>query len=77
MSEEYITKQICDLHRENLLFRQDSCEKRVDGILEELQEVRQLQKMILYTLIFVAVGTCFTLAGVILGRGVDFGWLVP
>jgi hypothetical protein len=71
-----ISPEICALHREVITTKIAACESRVDGILEELQEVRQLQKTILYTLIFIAIGVICTLAGVVLGRGVDFGWIV-
>jgi hypothetical protein len=61
-----------------------ACNERVDGILDEIKGVRQaqtavmdLQRVILYAIIVVAFGVIFTLAGVIMGRGVDFGWIVP
>ena len=78
MGEEvFVSENICKLHREVIDTKMEACNGRIDGILEELQEVRQLQKTILYTVIFIAIGVCCTLFGVVVGRGVDFGWLIP
>jgi hypothetical protein len=76
-SDTYTTNQMCELHRAVLTGKIEASDRRVDGILEELQEVRALQKTILYTLIFISIGVAFTLMGVILGRGFDFGWVLP
>lgn len=65
------------MHRELIDTKMAACNDRVDGILEEIQGVRTLQKNILHTLFFIALGVACTLAGVVLGRGFDFGWLIP
>jgi hypothetical protein len=68
---------MCSLHREVLNTKMEACDRRVDGILDEIKEVRQLQKNIQWTLLFIAIGVGYTLIGVILGRGFDFGWVIP
>lgn len=65
------------MHRELINTKLAACNDRVDGILEEIKGVRELQKNILRTLFFIAVGVACTLAGVVLGRGFDIGWLIP
>ena len=72
-----VSPEMCSLHREVIEAKLLVCNERVDWILEELKGVRDLQKQILYTLIFLSVGVSLTLFGVLIGRGVDFGWLVP
>ena len=79
---EVITPDVCKLHREVIDTKIDALKQkdmtqdtRMQGIEEKIEEVFALQKTILYVIIFVAVGTCLTLLGVILGRGIDFGWL--
>ena len=74
---EYITPEMCYLHRQVLDAKIAACNKRVDGILAEIQGVRDLQKQILYTLVAIGFGVAFTLFGVIVGRGFDFGWIIP
>lgn len=74
---EYITPEMCNLHRQVLDAKIAACDKRVDGILAEIQGVRDLQKQILYVLVAIAFGVAFTLFGVIVGRGFDFGWIIP
>ncbi len=73
---EYITPELCHLHREVLRVQVEACDKRVDGILEELQTVRELQNSIRNYIIFIAAGVALTLFGVVLGRGFDFGWIL-
>lgn len=75
--DKYVTGEMCSLHRQVIDTKMDACNQRVDGILEEIQGVRDLQKNILYALMFIAVGVACTLAGVVLGRGFDFGWIMP
>lgn len=69
--------EVCALQREVLETKLEACNNRVDGILQEIQAVRDLQKNIYYTLIFISLGVVCTLLGVVLGRGIDFGWLIP
>jgi hypothetical protein len=77
MDGEYVPRSECILHRELIITKIDASEKRVDGILEEIKEVRQLQKNIQWTLFFIAAGVICTLFGVVMGRGFDFGWIIP
>jgi hypothetical protein len=74
---DYVTTTTCALHRELIETKLEACNARVDGILTEIQGVRDLQRMILYALIAIGFGVACTLAGVIVGRGLDFGWLIP
>jgi len=73
---EAITPEICRLHRELINEKIASCDARVDGIYEELRAVRDLQVSIRNTMIVIAAGVILTLLGVLLGRGVDFGWII-
>jgi hypothetical protein len=68
---------MCKLHREVIDTKVAACNQRVDGVLEAVQEVRSLQKTIMITLLVIAIGVGCTLFGVIMGRGIDFGWLIP
>lgn len=79
-----VTQEMCKLHRElveakigALKDKDNILENRMCGIEKGIEDVRALQKTILYTIIFVAFATVTTLMGVILGRGIDFGWLIP
>jgi len=71
-----MTEKTCELHRAVITTRLESVELQTKSIFAEIEEVRNLQKMILYALIFIAMATICTLLGVILGRGLDFGWLI-
>ena len=81
---ETVTTKICDLHREVIESKlqvlkgaDKAIEARMLGIEKGIEEIRGLQKNIYYALIAISVGVTLTLLGVILGRGVDFGWLIP
>jgi len=83
MTEEIVKSDVCRLHREvidakieTLKQKDHALDKRMEGIENKIQEVFDLQRTILYVIIFIAVGTILTLIGVLLGRGVDFGWLL-
>jgi hypothetical protein len=80
---ETITPDVCRLHREvidskieTLKQKDDSLDNRMERIENGIEEVRGLQKTILYALIGISVGVALTLFGVLLGRGIDFGWLI-
>jgi hypothetical protein len=82
-AETNITPNVCQLHRdviyakiETLTQKDNALDRRMEGIENKIQEVFDLQRTILYVIIFIAVGTCLTLSGVLLGRGIDFGWLI-
>jgi hypothetical protein len=81
---ESISPSMCALHREvintklEMLSGVDAAiEGRMVRIEDGIDEIRQLQKNIYYALIAISIGTVLTLMGVILGRGIDFGWLIP
>lgn len=81
---ETVTPDVCKLHREvidakieTLKAKDDSLDARMERIEDGIDEVRALQKTILYALIGIAFGVVATLFGVVLGRGIDFGWLIP
>jgi len=80
---ETVTPDVCRLHREvidskieTLKQKDDSLDNRMERIENGIEEVRGLQKTILYALIGISVGVALTLFGVLLGRGIDFGWLI-
>ena len=73
---ETITPEMCNLHRQVLDTKIAASDKRIDGILAEIRGVRDLQKQILYVLVAIGFGVAFTLFGVIVGRGFDFGWIL-
>lgn len=75
--ECFVTIRECDLHRALVNEKLAATNKRVDGILEEIQEVRHLQTRIYNTIIAIAILTLCTLVGVLLGRGIDLGWFIP
>ena len=84
MDEDFVSVRMCELHREVLDAKMGATtttitalNQRIEGILEEIKEVRNLQKTIQWMLLFIAIGTACTLLGVVLGRGFDFGWIVP
>lgn len=83
MAEEGVTVEICKLHREImdgkievLKVKDEALDGRMQGIEQGIKEVHDLQKLILYAIIGIAVGVILTLIGVILGRGIDFGWIL-
>ncbi len=71
-----VTPEICSLHRALLTEKINACDARLDGIMDELRAVRDLQVSIRNTMIVIAAGVILTLLGVVLGRGFDFGWIV-
>ena len=71
-----VTPEICNLHRDLINAKIGACDARVDGIMDELRAVRDLQVSIRNTMIVIAAGVILTLLGVVLGRGFDFGWIV-
>jgi len=81
---ESLTPEVCYLHRavidakiESLKQRDEALDSRMMRIEMGIEEVRALQKTILYALVGISVGVALTLFGVIIGRGIDFSWLVP
>lgn len=84
MSEEYVSPEMCLLRQKVLQVeidalkeRNDSMETRMERIEAAIEEVRNLQKTILYAIISLVILGFFTLLGVLLGRGIDLGWFVP
>jgi len=82
--DEIVNETLCHLRREVIETKitalkdcDTALENRMKGIECGIEEVRTLQKTILYAIIFIAIGVCLTLFGVVVGRGFDFGWLHP
>jgi len=81
---EYVSPEICRLERKTIETEIEAL-KKCDGDLEErmkdikadIKDVLALQKTLLYAIIFVSIGVALTLFGVLMGRGIDFGWLRP
>jgi hypothetical protein len=71
--DQYVKVEMCKLHRELLDTKVQSCDRRIDGIMNEIVAVRALQENIYKAVILVAIGVGFTLLGVVMGRGIDFG----
>ena len=83
-AETYTRIEMCSLHREVINTKlqmmkgvDEAIEDRMVRIEEGIVEIRVLQKNIYYALIGISVGTALTLLGVVLGRGFDFGWIIP
>lgn len=76
-NEQSITSEICSLRHEIIETKIHAVEERVDGIQACLQEVRDLQTKILYAIIGLFGTSIMILIGVIAGRAIDFGALIP
>lgn len=79
-----ITPDVCKLHREvidakieTLTQKDRALDARMAGIEDGIKMVRDLQTKILYAIIVMAFGTICTLIGVLYGRGLDLGWIIP
>jgi hypothetical protein len=84
MSEEFVSPEMCRLRQEVLRVeiaalkeRNENMETRMERIEAAIEEVRNLQKTILYAIISLAILGFCTLLGVLVGRGIDLGWFVP
>ena len=75
--DQQITNTICHLRHEIIDTKIQAVEDRVDGIQACLQEVRDLQTKILYAIIGLFGTSIMILIGVIAGRAIDFGALIP
>ena len=80
---EVITPEVCRLHRkvvdgklEVFKVKDEALDTRMKGIENGIKGVYALQRTILYAIIGLAVGVALTLFGVLLGRGIDFGWIL-
>ena len=51
----------------------NTCKEGQAGIRDEIREVRDLQKTILYAIIGLFAASILTLIGVLAGRAIDFG----
>jgi len=83
VSQESVSSDMCKLHRDvidakidSLKQRDEALDSRMMRIEMGIEEVRALQKTILYALIGISVGVALTLFGVIIGRGIDFSWIL-
>ena len=74
---EGVSSEICAARRELLVSRISVCEEEVHGMRDDLKEVRDLQKQILYAIIGLFGASVLTLIGVVAGRAIDFKVLFP
>jgi vacuolar-type H+-ATPase subunit E/Vma4 len=88
--EEYVTPSMCELHHQimeaklEVLRQRDKAledrmtgvEQRLDKMDAKIDKVILLQESIYKALIAITIGVVITLGGVILGRALDFGWLI-
>lgn len=85
MSEtEFVTKDLCTAHREvidrevdTLKVRDLQIEGRVNILGDKIDQILALQTATYHALIYLAVAVIIILVGVLLGRGFDFGILLP
>jgi predicted AAA+ superfamily ATPase len=84
VDEELITAKMCELHREVIEAKLSITDKRIDNIMDELKDVKDeirglsnIQRNMYYAVIFVAIASVLILIGVLLGRGIDLGLLLP
>lgn len=82
--DEYVTNEVCELRGriytgklENLECEISTVKEHQTGLREDIKEVRDLQKQILYAIIGLFGASVLTLIGVVLGRGIDFGVFFP
>ena len=76
---EFVTPEICQSHHDLVDFKFESMGREIRDVKTDISDVKKAQdeynktiKNIYYTLLIIAFGTILTLAGVILGRAVDF-----
>ena len=76
---EFVTMEVCKSHHDLTEFKFESMGREIREVKIDISEVKKAQdnynstiKNIYYTLLIIAFGTILTLAGVILGRAVDF-----
>lgn len=88
--KEYVTPKDCELHHklieaqmETLRQKDDFLDERMTGIETRLTTIDgKMDKVVALMesqknyIIWLLVGIVLTGAGVLLGRGVDFGWLI-
>ncbi len=76
---ESVSKEVCFERHQNVNGRFDSMEKEIEETKSNIKTIQDAQneynrtlKNIYYSLLIIAFATILTLAGVILGRAVDF-----
>ena len=74
---DFVTPEVCALHHQIQETKIAAVEARMDGIEGSIGEVRDLQIKILYAIIGLFGASILTLAGVLMGRAVDFGVFFP
>jgi hypothetical protein len=74
---EGVNSEVCAARRELLASRISTCEEEVHGMRDDLKEVRDLQKQILYAIIGLFGASVLTLIGVLAGRAIDFKVFFP
>jgi hypothetical protein len=76
---EFVTPEICKSHHDLVDYKFESIGREIRDVKSDISDVKRAQdaynatiKNIYYTLLIIAFGTILTLAGVVLGRAVDF-----
>jgi hypothetical protein len=84
MAEEYVTNEVCELRGKIYTSKLEALECEIStvkehqaGLREDIKEVRDLQKQILYAIIGLFGASVLTLIGVITGRAIDFRVFFP
>lgn len=90
ITDSYMTTAMCNMHHQimegklQLLREKDrALEEKIGGVENRLENIEkkidgllQLQQKLNDYLLYLAVGTALTFLGVILGRALDFGWIL-
>jgi hypothetical protein len=74
---EFVSPEMCSLHREVITTKLEACNERVDGLMEKVDEIITLQRNTIYGIAVIFGTLVLILLGVLLGRSVDFGLLIP
>jgi len=74
---EFVTKELCEAHRENNTAKHADLDTRVDTLSTKIDQILTLQTATYHAIIYLAGGIIVILIGVILGRGFDLGLLIP
>jgi len=72
-SEEYVPRNECILHRQVIDTKLTANEKRIDGLETKIDEVLNMQRNTLISIVSILIVLILILIGVLIGRGVDFG----
>lgn len=82
--DEYVTSEVCELRGKIYTGKLEALECEIGtvkehqaGLREDIKEVRDLQKQILYSIIGVGFTCILILIGVLAGRAIDFKVFFP